>query len=160
MARPDVIVRFARADDGRLAALSPEHWRRKAAAKRFEKDRRLELVAGGLLMDMIRAACGARRVLRVDFANEPNGKPYAVGRPDVHFNVSHSEDVVMCVLADRPVGCDVEKEVPLDAETKKAVGSVAAWTFREAKFKCGKGAGEPFAVDAPDGYRAAVCLSD
>ena len=39
---------------------------------------------------------------------EENKKPVvAAGAP--HFNLSHSEDRVMCIMSDLPVGCDVEK---------------------------------------------------
>lgn len=37
------------------------------------------------------------------------GKPYLKEHPDVFYNLSHSGSRVMCVLADVPVGCDVEK---------------------------------------------------
>ncbi|TZF92720.1 4'-phosphopantetheinyl transferase superfamily protein [Chryseobacterium panacisoli] len=37
----------------------------------------------------------------------PNNKPYLKGNP-VHFNISHSKDLVACVIAEFPVGIDVE----------------------------------------------------
>lgn len=36
------------------------------------------------------------------------GKPYLVDYPDIYFNLSHSENRVMCAVANTPVGCDVE----------------------------------------------------
>lgn len=36
------------------------------------------------------------------------GKPYLINHPDIHFNISHSEHVVACVVADEPVGLDVQ----------------------------------------------------
>ena len=84
------------------------------------------------------------------------GKPFLPDRPDIHFSISHSDEVVMCVVADHPVGCDVERIVPIDDGLRKAIGSIAAWTLKEARFKCGATAGEPRAVSAPEGYCAAV----
>ena len=35
-----------------------------------------------------------------------NGKPEIKG---IHFNLSHSEDMVVCAVSEKAVGCDVEK---------------------------------------------------
>ena len=35
-----------------------------------------------------------------------NGKPECEG---IYFNLSHSADMVLCVISDTPVGCDIEK---------------------------------------------------
>ncbi|MBQ7513663.1 MAG: 4'-phosphopantetheinyl transferase superfamily protein [Prevotella sp.] len=37
-----------------------------------------------------------------------HGKPYIVGRPDIHFNISHCSQAAICVLSDKPVGVDIE----------------------------------------------------
>lgn len=46
-----------------------------------------------------------------------HGKPLLEG---IHFNVSHSKNLVVCALSDTPVGCDVEiiKKAPLHLEKK------------------------------------------
>ena len=150
-----MVVRFARIDDMRLAALAPVHWQEKAAKMRFMRERRQELVAGGLLAEMANIPYAARPC-----AAEPTGKPCFPDRPDLHFSLSHSDEVVMCVVADRPVGCDVERIVPLDEDLKREIGSIEAWTFREAVFKCGVDGAEPRAVEAPAGYCAAVAFCD
>lgn len=48
------------------------------------------------------------------------GKPYAKSLP-VEFNISHSGDVVVCVVDDKPVGIDVEKIYSLDLKVAKRI---------------------------------------
>ena len=38
----------------------------------------------------------------------PNGKPYFLDRPDIHFSLSHERTHVMCGLSDEPIGVDIE----------------------------------------------------
>lgn len=148
-------IRFAGTDDARLAAQAPAHWRRKAAEKRFQKDRDQELVAGGLLADML-ADLGVAADGELAIAEEACGKPWLRDFPGIHFSLSHTDGLVMCAVADHSVGCDVERIVPLDDDLRKEIGSIEAWTKREARFKCGSSAGEPRAVPAPEGYGAAI----
>lgn len=148
-------IRFAGTDDARFAAQAPAHWRRKAAEKRFQKDRDQELVAGGLLADML-AELGVAADGELVISEETGGKPRLRDFPSIHFSLSHTDGLVMCAVSDHPVGCDVERIVPLDDDLRKAVGTLEAWTKREARFKCGDNAGEPRTVSAPDGYCAAI----
>ena len=147
-------IRFAATDDAHLAALAPAHWRRKATEKRFAKDRNQELVAGGLLVDMLAEFFPG--LADPEITVDPSGKPSLCDFPGIHFSISHTDGMVMCAVADHLVGCDVERIVPLDDDLKKAVGSLGAWTKREAHFKCGEGAGESRIVSAPAGYCAAI----
>ena len=148
-------IRFARTDDSRLAALAPAHWRRKAAEKRCQKDRDQELVVGGLLSDML-AELGIDTEGELAIVEEPGGKPRLRDFPDVHFSMSHTDGLVMCAVSDRPVGCDVERIVPLDDDLAREIGSIEAWTLKEAAFKCGASAGKANGFPAPKGYCAAV----
>ena len=36
-------------------------------------------------------------------------KPYLFGYPDIHFNISHSEELLVCAVSDKNVGIDAEK---------------------------------------------------
>lgn len=66
------------------------------------KDRKQSLGAGLLLkkcleeygIDIEEIRCGE------------HGKPEIDG---IYFNLSHSQDMVVCVVSDKPVGCDIEK---------------------------------------------------
>ena len=72
---------------------------------RFDKDKRLSLAAEILL----KKALADHGIFEYEVAYGENGKPYLAGTPEVKFNLSHSEERVMCVLSDRENGCDVEK---------------------------------------------------
>jgi len=84
--------------------------REKTGKYRFEKDRRLCLGAGLLAACVLRQA-GAND-LRIVQAE--NGKPRLLAYPDLHFNLSHSGTLAVCVVSDQPVGVDVEEERDID----------------------------------------------
>lgn len=47
-----------------------------------------------------------------------NGKPYTTNA-DIHFNISHCEDWVVCAISDTPVGIDIEKIRPINIKIAK-----------------------------------------
>ncbi|MCQ2456481.1 MAG: 4'-phosphopantetheinyl transferase superfamily protein [Clostridia bacterium] len=49
---------------------------------------------------------------------DENGKPSIPGS-GLHFNLSHSDEKVLCAVSDRPVGCDVEKIEEIDIKIAK-----------------------------------------
>lgn len=85
----------------------PAYRKEKTDRCRFEKDRRLSLGAGALLM-LTQRDFGREDLLLAEPAVGEHGKPFF---PDTGFfyNLSHSGDVVMCAASDAAtVGCDVE----------------------------------------------------
>ena len=42
------------------------------------------------------------------FSYGVHGKPLLAEHPDIHFSLSHCREAVACIVADRPVGIDVE----------------------------------------------------
>lgn len=38
-----------------------------------------------------------------------HGKPYLISYPKIHFNISHSDGLVVCAFSDCPVGIDLER---------------------------------------------------
>ena len=86
--------------------------RRRAKADRFlfPKDKRLCVGAGALLMHALQE----ENILDFSIALHANGKPYLVGEQNLYFNLSHAEDMVMCVISDQEAGCDVEKIAAFD----------------------------------------------
>lgn len=81
--------------------------RREQALKfRHEGSRRLCLAAYLLLKEGLRKEYGITEAS--EFSYLPEGKPILKEHPSVHFNLSHSGDVAVCVLSDQPVGIDIE----------------------------------------------------
>ena len=48
-----------------------------------------------------------------DLAVAEKGKPYLKGREDLHFNISHSGNSVLCALGECPLGVDIERHKDL-----------------------------------------------
>ena len=106
----------------KLAAL-PEWRRLKALRYRRPIDQYLCAEAYLLLQQ------GVAEVFGIDcpageFAYGPYGKPFFENLSGVHFNISHCEKCVCCVVADEPVGIDVEA-VCLHPELTEQVCSAA-----------------------------------
>ena len=62
------------------------------------------------------------------FGYGEHGKPYILGHPDIHFNFSHCREAVLCVVSDRPVGCDVES-------IREYKESLVRYTMNEAEIR-------------------------
>lgn len=47
--------------------------------------------------------------LKAQLKTNAYGKPYLISHEDIHFNISHCEDMAACALSTSPVGVDIEK---------------------------------------------------
>lgn len=72
----------------------------------------------------------------MDVERNSFGKPRLRGRPDVHFNITHCRRAVAVLVADRPVGVDVEAVRSRDAH-------VAARCFDVSEQARVEGAADP-----------------
>lgn len=84
-----------------------------------------------------------------DFAFTAKGKPYIKAYGHLHFNLSHTKNIITCVISDAEVGVDVEhireiKEATVNrvfSENEKKMaeykqeGYVRLWTMKEAYAK-------------------------
>ena len=123
--------------------------KRKEKIRRYmySKDRKQSLGAG-LLLNKVLSLHG---VLEDSVVYGENGKPKI---PGICFNLSHSGDMVICTVSEKPVGCDVErvKEINLKIAdrffTKKEVEYLRSfeennradaffrlWTMKESYMK-------------------------
>ena len=81
-----------------------------------------------------------------------HGKPFIVGHPDIHFNLSHCREAAICAVSDRPIGIDVEsirefndslvrytmneREVQeIEQAERPDVAFIRLWTMKEAVLK-------------------------
>lgn len=96
-------------DSGKFEA----YYREMSAERRRKIDRcrragakRLSLGAG-ILLDRGLSEFGLREK-SVKILQGENGKPYLADYPDIRFNLSHSNRLVLAVFAEKEVGCDIE----------------------------------------------------
>ena len=91
----------------RLLVEVPECRREKIMRFKFPGGRMQSLGVGLLL----RQACRDFGIEGADgnIVIGENGKPAFRDKPEVHFNLSHSKERVMCVVSPYEVGCDVER---------------------------------------------------
>ena len=135
-----------------LARVSEER-RKKALSFRFEKDRRVSLLAGLLLNDLLSERGLAERDM--EYVTGPHGKPAFAKEPGLHFSLAHSGLMAAAALAPFPVGVDIER---LDGFPRD-IADPQAWTAMEGAGKAtGQGIGayvdagvETFSV--PAGFR-------
>ena len=152
------------------SALARVSSQRRAAALRYlrDGDRRLSLAVYLLLQEALEKEYGITGA--PDFAFGEYGKPFLRDYPNIHFNLSHCPGAALCVVADSPVGCDVERvPVSLDmdlcrqvcceselagilASPSPAAAFTALWTRKEALLKyTGEGIAGVGAVGAGGG---------
>ncbi len=85
-----------------------------------------------------------------------HGKPYVKNYSDIYFSISHSRNIIVCAVSERPVGVDIEyikDSVPMNianrfyspedlsllndaAHAEKAKLFFKIWTQRESMVKC------------------------
>ncbi len=87
---------------------------RKIDSFLFEKDKRLCLAAELLLKKGLSDA----GIESFETKYGVFGKPY-IENEGICFNLSHSEEMVMCAISSEDVGCDVEKITDIDLEIAK-----------------------------------------
>lgn len=84
----------------------PEWRREKALTFKFMAGRVLCSKAYLLLKEGLREY-GITEDVRFEYG--AHEKPSLAGHPDIHFNLSHCPNGVLCVIDNEPVGCDIER---------------------------------------------------
>ena len=70
------------------------------------------IIGRKLLLRGLKLEYGIEELPEISF--EKYGKPYFLNYPKIHFNISHCDKAVTCILSKRPVGIDVESIKPFD----------------------------------------------
>ena len=75
---------------------------------KFKNDKDLTMVGDILAKAAIQKVFGIA-VADMKFEVGEFGKPFLVSHKDVYFNISHSGNIVVCAVHDKPVGIDIQK---------------------------------------------------
>ncbi|MDA1353640.1 MAG: 4'-phosphopantetheinyl transferase superfamily protein [bacterium] len=105
-----------------IGALSAERQERLIKIK--SDDEKLRVALSEILVREV-----AKEILGISdhdifFATGDGGKPFIVGHPDFHYNVSHSGKFVVCAYGDSPVGVDIQEKRPQDMRVAKRYFSI------------------------------------
>lgn len=99
--------------------LMNEEKQRKVNRFRFEDDKK-RTVAGEMLARKAIAGWCNISAEEIVFGTHENGKPFAE-HFDVEFNISHSGNIVVCAVDDKPIGIDVEQIRPVNLKIAKRI---------------------------------------
>ena len=86
---------------------------------RFFDDKKRTVAGEMLARKAIAEWCGVAPE-NITFGINENGKPYTKGLP-VEFNISHSGNIVVCAIDNKPVGIDIEQIRPIDLSVAKRI---------------------------------------
>ena len=103
-----------------------EQRREQVARYKLEGPRRQAVAAYLLLRKALREMYGIHDAPVFEY--DANGKPSILGHPEIFFNLSHCRKAVACVVADSPVGIDVE-------ETCRFSDSIARYTLDDEEYE-------------------------
>lgn len=106
--------------------LLSEQRREQVAHYKLEGPRRQAVAAYLLLRKALREMYGIHDAPVFEY--DANGKPSILGHPEIFFNLSHCRKAVACVVADSPVGIDVE-------ETCRFSDSIARYTLDDEEYE-------------------------
>ncbi len=149
-------------DINNVSSADIEKWLKEASSEKQEEISRIKveskrnerIVADHLKRTAIADYCNVAPEC-IEFGVTEKGKPFAMNLP-VHFNISHSNGLVVCAVSDNEIGIDIEKIRTVNPRTAKKFacpdeleyigthenGFFEIWTLKEAYFKCiGSGLG-------------------
>jgi 4'-phosphopantetheinyl transferase len=88
----------------RAYGLLPKDRQDKMDFYRFDRDKRLS--AGAYLL--LKKLLSLENIKNPAFKTGKYDKPYISNHEDIHFNLSHSGNMVLCAISDMEVGADIE----------------------------------------------------
>ena len=84
---------------------------------RFFDDKKRSVAGDMIVKTALAEFCGVSAE-NIVIETDENGKPYPVNI-NLHFNISHAEDYVVCVVSDNKIGVDIEKIKPVNLNIAK-----------------------------------------
>ena len=139
---------------GDMMALLPDA--RRERLEKLPKEKHQEVLCAYLLLRMaLWEQRGWRDLPRIEV--DELGKPFFPDYPDTHFSLSHTAGAAAAVLADTPVGVDIERVRPVSVRAMERIAGVRteaaffrSWVRREARAKrSGAGVGTMLASETP-----------
>ena len=125
------ISKMSEAEFQKLYYKSDENRKAKADRLRKRPAKRLSLAAGELMRNAIANEFNIdAKDLR--FRTGKSGKPY-VENVKVEFSISHSGDIAVCAISDKPVGIDIEriKDVNINAAKRLFTPDEQSYVFEK-----------------------------
>ena len=139
---------------GDMIALLPDA--RRERLEKLPKEKHQEVLCAYLLLRMALWEQRSWRDLpRIEV--DELGKPFFPDHQDTHFSLSHTAGAAAAVLADTPVGVDIERVRPVSVRAMERIAGVRteaaffrSWVRREARAKrSGAGVGTMLASETP-----------
>lgn len=89
-------------------SLLPLEKQQKIHKFRYDIDKKLSLIADLFIRFLI---CQNLKLnnKEITFEKNPFGKPYLLGNPEFHFNISHTRNAIAIGISGNPIGVDIEK---------------------------------------------------
>ena len=100
-------------------SLMSEDKQRRVDRLRLEDDKKRTVFGEMLARKAISEWCRVTPE-SITFGIKEHGKPYAKDLA-VEFNISHSGDIVVCAVDDKPIGIDIEQIRPIDLIVAKRI---------------------------------------
>ncbi len=134
----------------RSLMLLPDERQKKATAHRQKLDQKLSVLGDVLLNFGLKNEYGISEKIR--FSYSAKGKPHLSDYPQIHFNLSHCKNGVICAIHTSDVGVDIETVAAYDAQLteyvcnehelkliskseNKALAFTKIWTKKESLMK-------------------------
>lgn len=109
-----------------LLSMVREEKRQRILAQAIRQNADTMLAGEILAMYGIRECFGIPMKIQ-QFECGKNGKPFLSGNRNIHFNISHSKNIIAAAVCDQPVGIDVQHIVPWRPGMAKRICSPKQW---------------------------------
>lgn len=113
--------------------------RQAKVKKMLKKADIIRSLTAELLLSKIALPMAGLKIDFLLFTYNEYGKPALADYPDIHFNLSHSGNLVVCAVDSSPVGIDIEEIQPIDLTIAQSFCSqeeLSLLAAKEDKLRC------------------------